>query len=78
MVAHRCTRWTRPAVSCSLLQFETRQRGFDLSGTSLLDTLANIREVGALQTTLRKRKTPTLEITLSHKCQKPKRPSMTA
>ncbi len=39
--------------------------GFDLSGTRLLDTLANIREVGILQTTLRKRKTPAIEITLS-------------
>ena len=50
---------------CSLLQRETRQRGFDLSGTRLLDTLANIREVGVLQTTPRKRKTPAIEITLS-------------
>ena len=50
---------------CSLLQRETRHRGIDLSGNGLLDTLANIREVGVLQTTLRKRKTPAIEITLS-------------
>ena len=50
---------------CSLLQRNTRQRGFDLAGTRLLDTLANIREVGILQTTSRKRRKPALEITLS-------------
>ena len=50
---------------CSLLQRQTRQRGFDLSGTKLLDTLANIREVGILQSTPRKRSKPALEITLS-------------
>ena len=50
---------------CSLLQRETRQHSFDLSGTNLLDTLANVREVGILQSTSRKRSKPALEITLS-------------
>ncbi len=49
----------------SLLQHQTRQRGFDLSGTRLLDALANIREVGVLQTISRKCRKPALEITLS-------------
>ena len=50
---------------CSLLQRQTRLSGFQLSGARLLDTLANIREVGVLQTTPRSRKKPALEITLS-------------
>ena len=49
----------------SLLQRQTRRNGFDLSGAQLLDTLANLREVGILQNTSRKRRKPALEITLS-------------
>jgi len=50
---------------CSLLRRELHQKGIDRSIPDLLDELGKIREVGVVYSPLGKKKTPTIQMTLS-------------
>ena len=50
---------------CSLLRRELHQKGIDRSIPDLLDELGKIREVGVVYPPLGKKKTPTIQMTLS-------------